>query len=259
MPLLTDRSSAFQVVANLLMEAPVETLKLQGLLYHDTFDEVRVDQLEGPTAVLLRSGRFHAFFALDERQGRALLGELDWSAPQAFSGLHEIYVDWVADRAPITWTNPCDQYHLPDTGTVMEDLFAARGDDAHILEPSPEHVDLILEHWPYGDVDNGADRRHIEERIASGITTGWVEDHRLVAWAMTHQDGSMGYLHTLAGYRGQGIGGKILADLALKVWNLGLTPFGHVVSDNRAPTPLLGLLGFERHPDRFVWLGTAPA
>lgn len=257
MPLITDRSSAFQIVATLLMEAPLETLKLQGLLYHDVFDEVWVDQLEGPSAALVRAGRFHAFFALEERSGRALLDVLDWSQPLAFSGLHEIYVDWVADRAPVVWTNPCDQYHLPDTGTVMEDLFAARGDDAHLMDPTEDHLDLLLEHWPYGDIDNAEDRRHIEERVRFGVSSGWVEDHQLVSWTMTHPDGSMGYLHTLEGYRGRGIGRRVMADLALKVWNLGLTPFGHVVSDNRGPVQLLDRLGFERHADRFVWLGTS--
>ena len=259
MPRIDDLSNLATLVESLLAADPVATLKLKGMILNHNVKEAIVDSLEAPTAVLLSEGRFNAFFAVDLDGAETVLDELDWSEPQAFSGLWEPLSQIVTERAKVVWDNPCHQYHLPDTEHGSETLFELRGDDAHLMQPHEEHAALILANWPYGDPEDPDDRSHIAARVESGMSSGWVEDHRLVCWAMSHDDGSLGYLHTLEGYRGRGIARRVAADLTLKVWNQGQTPFCHVVASNNGPVRLLEELGFVRSDDRFLWLGCAPA
>lgn len=253
MPLLDDPAAIATVVVPLLQAEPQASLKLQGTLHYGTVDEIRVDNLSYPSAVVMRSGPFHEVFAVDAGALHRVLRELDWGTPLAFSGIWEPLVSVVADHGPVVWEQVCAQYQLPESSSLEEELFAIRGEDAHLVEPSDEDADVILANWPAGERGSAVDRVHIQERIATGMTAGWVEDHQLVSWAMIHPDGSLGYLHTLSAYRGRGIDRRVLADLALKVWNTGHTPYAHVAMES-LPAPLLEELGFMRHPDRFYWL-----
>lgn len=257
MPVLDDPSCIASVVVPLLQAEPLASLKLQGTLHYGAVDEIRVDNLTYPSAVVLRSGVFYEVFGVDAGATHRVLKELDWSTPLAFSAVWEPLVAIVADCGRVHWEHTCTQYQLPESETLEDELFAIRGEDAHLVQPSEEDVGVILGHWPPGSSSAPTDLAHIRERVATGMTSGWVEDHHLVSWAMIHPDGSLGYLHTLPDYRGKGIDRRVLADLALKVWNTGHTPYAHITCDD-APAPLLEELGLMRHPDRFYWLGMRP-
>jgi 8-oxo-dGTP diphosphatase len=86
--------------------------------------------------------------------------------------------------------------------------------------------------------------------IRGGPTVAIREDGFLVAWAMTQDDGAMGFLHVLEPYRHKGYGRRLTIALASMLRAEGRVPFAYVAEDNGNSIALLSSLGFE--PDRTV-------
>ena len=261
MPVLADLDMAREVILPALQRHPTEALKLVGLLQsgRESLRDVFVDDFSEPSAVLLRDGKFFSFYASDPKMARHLLGELAWKWTRgvAFAGVHERLVGLIEEQAPLRWKTPCWQYHLP-TDVPMGKLKALRGGGERLRPLQAEDAELILTHWPYGEVEDADDRAYVLERLGSGPSGGWVEGGRLVSWALTNADLSLGFMHTLEGWRRQGIGLKVMAALTLQVCQEGWTPYGYVVSENAKPVRLLQELGYVRSEHRYVWLETEP-
>jgi predicted GNAT family acetyltransferase len=106
----------------------------------------------------------------------------------------------------------------------------------------PEDARLIVDYWPHG-----RNEAYIRWRIAAGPTCAIRQKGRLVAWALTHTDGSMGILHVLDNYRGQGMARSITTALAERCLKAGLRPFLYIVEKNKASINLTKSMGFTRH------------
>jgi 8-oxo-dGTP diphosphatase len=115
---------------------------------------------------------------------------------------------------------------------------------------------LVAEHWPYNDNKN--DLRYINWRIKTGPTAAIRRQGRLVAWALTHGDGSMGFLHVLKPWRGQGMARTIGTALAQRLLGKGIGPFLFIEKKNRASIRLTRTMGFER-VGTFAWFSARPA
>ncbi|MBH24991.1 MAG: hypothetical protein CMH57_11150 [Myxococcales bacterium] len=240
---------------------PIVGLKPLGMLREGDVETLLLDDAPQPRALLLqsRSGFWSMLTDPDHPAPlRALLDRLDWSRPLAFAGLWEPLLPLLSERAEITWRNPCHQHHLTPTEAVEAQLRELRGDVAQLGRPRDEHAPLLLEHWPYGASDDPEALAHIRERISNARTSGWFEGDALISWAMTHRDGSPGFMHTLAPHRRRGVGLRVAADLLLQVITAGWIPFCHVVEGNKAPMGMIARFGFKRSPDRYLWLGTSP-
>lgn len=71
-------------------------------------------------------------------------------------------------------------------------------------------VDYIFDHSDYKSFTS---KEYIRERIERGISAGIMEGGILVAWALTHDDNSLGFLHVLPDYRKKGYGKDIVTSL----------------------------------------------
>jgi GNAT superfamily N-acetyltransferase len=113
----------------------------------------------------------------------------------------------------------------------------------------PDDAKVIADHWPHG-----RNVEYVRWRIASGPTCAIRRKRKLVAWAITHADGTMGILHVRGEYRGQGMARSITTALAERCLMAGLRPFLYVVKRNRASINLTGSMGFRRH-GAYCWFG----
>ncbi|MEO1268665.1 MAG: GNAT family N-acetyltransferase [Myxococcota bacterium] len=245
----------------LLNTHPEASLKLQGMLRtHDCTTLLFDESHAPPQAVLIRARRgFWSMFADPDRPEalKLLLDQIDWSRSIDWAGVWEPLLPYITERADLAWSNPCIQAHLYPTADTRAALLQHRGpDDAGLARPRPEHAPLILDHWPYGSSDDPGALKHIQERLEHAAVSGWFEGDRLVSWAMTHPDTSLGFMHTREAYRRRGIGHRVAADLILKVIDRGWTPFCHVVEANTAPLGMLKRLGFTPTKERYFWLST---
>lgn len=262
MPVLADMEMAREVLKPALLRAGVEALKLHGMIEAslDQITDIRVDNFHQPDAVMLKMGHFYSLYAAQEDLARHLLGELawNWSRPQGFAALPERWLPLIQEHSQILWQNPCWLYWLPPEAP-LEPIARLRGEAAPELGSLQAwHIHQVLEHWPYGDVDSAEDHAMLARCLERGISSGWFEGDALVSWALTSADLSLGMMHTLEGWRRQGIAQRVAADLTLRSRQRGWSPYCYVVAHNAGPVALLERLGFVRSQQRYVWLETVP-
>lgn len=209
---------------------------------------LRVDCLEEPRAVLCRTRRL-TLFATDARAAARVIAETPrnmrmrfGSTPMRFYRL--IKRHWPGpDRGRRTWLNACYLYCLRPGQLVI--------DRSHrVTALRPDDAAAIRSYWPYG-----RSVEHLRRRIVAGPSCGIRHRGRLVAWGLTHDDGSMGFLHVMKDYRGQGMARAITTALAGRLLRLGATPFLYIVKRNRPSIRLTEGMGFERVGEH-GWFGT---
>jgi len=80
--------------------------------------------------------------------------------------------------------------------------------------------------------------------IREGPTVAIREGDLLVAWAMTQDDGAIGFLHVLESYRSRGYGRRLTIALSSILRAKGQLPFAYVAENNGNSIALLTSLGF---------------
>lgn len=94
---------------------------------------------------------------------------------------------------------------------------------------------------------------YIEERISNGIGLGIYEGCRLVAWALTHDDGAIGFLNVLEDFRHRGFGIDVTAAMIMRLLELGFVPFVHIEEENVKSLNLALKAGFIKDR-RIHWI-----
>ncbi len=62
-------------------------------------------------------------------------------------------------------------------------------------------------------------------------------------------------MYTKKEHRGKGLAVSVSVDLIKKAFNLGITPYVHIVTDNSASVSLAEHIGFKKYGE-IVWFGT---
>jgi len=146
--------------------------------------------------------------------------------------------DWMfpilTDGKEIIWDLFMNQYFLPDEIQLPSSeirTFFLTEKDAHIVYNNSEYKEYI-------SID------YVRDCIRKGISAGLYEDNKLVSWAITQDDGAIGFLHTLDEYRKKGFGYNITLSMIEQVRNSGNLPFANVLPSNERSINLLLKLGF---------------
>ncbi len=94
---------------------------------------------------------------------------------------------------------------------------------------------------------------YIEDRLREDISAGIMENDKLVAWGLTHDDGSIGFLHVMEEHRNRGLGQQILLELIRQKRELKEAVFGNIIPENLVSKHLIEKLGFE-FDRRMSWI-----
>jgi 8-oxo-dGTP diphosphatase len=209
---------------------------------------VRADDLNDPHAVLCRTRRF-TLFADSGLAAARVLAEVPRNQRMVFSATPTrlcrlIKTHWRGpDAGRRLRYNHCYLYILRPGRLVL--------DRTHrVSSLRPDDVPLIARAWPYGRSPD-----HILRRIRGGPGYCIRRKGAPVAWGLTHDDGSMGFLHVVEQYRHQGMARTLTTALAGHLLRLGVQPFMYIITNNRASLRLTASMGFSR-AGRFSWLGT---
>uniref|UniRef100_A0A7C4CAR7 GNAT family N-acetyltransferase n=1 Tax=candidate division WOR-3 bacterium TaxID=2052148 RepID=A0A7C4CAR7_UNCW3 len=250
MPLCVDREPLRPV----LQTAGIPALSVFNLVFGRAgapAPRVWVDDRHRPRAVVCRGRRFY-LWATDSRAAGRLIRSLPrrsrlnfGATPLRFYRL--IRRNWPGpDCSARVWTNPCFMFVLDDPRRLRA--------PGHRVEPlRPDDAPLIVSQWPYG-----RSRSYVASRIRRLPAVGIRRRGQLVAWALTHDDGSMGFLHVLAEYRGRGMARSLTVALCKQLLRLGLLPFNYIVQTNRASIKLTTSMGFRRVGE-YGWFGSEAA
>jgi 8-oxo-dGTP diphosphatase len=114
---------------------------------------------------------------------------------------------------------------------------------AHIAPLSVNDAEYLYEHSLYQGVVSPA---YIRDRIQQGVSAGIHKDGQLVAWAMTHDDSAIGFLHVIEAYRRQGLAHELTVYLIHQLRQQGKIPFVHIEETNLKSIRLAMKLGFRK-------------
>jgi ribosomal protein S18 acetylase RimI-like enzyme len=209
---------------------------------------VRINDPTDPHAVLVRSRRF-VLFADCRRAAAQVLAEVPRNLRLVFGATPMRYYRLIKrcwrgpDAGERAGINACCLYYLKPGR-----FFDCRGHRISRLVRSD--APAITAQWQYG-----RDPDHVRRLISTMPGCGIRRGRRLVAWGLLHDDGSMGFLHVLEEYRGQGMARAVTAALTRSVLRLGLQPFLYIVKTNRASIRLTESMGFTRGGE-YGWFGT---
>jgi GNAT superfamily N-acetyltransferase len=245
------RCPDLEPVRRLLLQDRARTFSIYNTIFGRTGDPptwVRVDDPENPRAVICRS-RAITLYSADRTAGRALLDRVPRNWRPFFRATPSWACDHLARTRPILWTTPCFGYALLDPKRL-------HGEVRHrVGRLRPDDVEMITAHWPY---HRGRRRsphvRRLIERVPSAVIR---RNGRPIAWALLHDDGSMGFLHVLEEWRHRGLARSLALVLCRRVLARGLTPFVFIETRNRPSLHLTAGLGFER-VGRYTWFGAGP-
>jgi len=208
---------------------------------------IRVDDLANPQAVIIRSGarfrnRRHYIYATRDRAAETLLAELPGHWKLMFAGSPSRFAKVVRKFRKL------DSVHLNYLYVLdPRNLVAFREHRVESVHTSD--APQIARFWA-----NGRQMNYVRWRIGAGPSAAIRRHGSLVAWGMTHADGSMAMLRVMEEYRGLGFARAITYALARRVIAWGLRPFLHIHRNNRASISLCESMGFTRH-STYAWFG----
>jgi len=129
--------------------------------------------------------------------------------------------------------------------------------DIEIKEPEHQvdtlreaDIDVILDHSHYSEY---LSHDLLKERIRDGISAAIREGDKLVAWGLTHDDKSLGFLHVLQDYRNKGYAQDIGRHLINKKRELNELPYINIEPDNYKSINLSEGMGF-RYDRNVSWI-----
>lgn len=117
-----------------------------------------------------------------------------------------------------------------------------------------EHANILIKSIDdsyAGFIQNNSDYKdytsveYICQSLKNEVSAGVFERQKLVAWAFTHDDGSLGFLHVLKEYRQRGYAKQLLLSLIHQKRERNESIFCNVLPNNKAAIGLVSKLGFN--------------
>lgn len=115
--------------------------------------------------------------------------------------------------------------------------------ESHITPLSVNDAQYLYEHSMYQGVTSSD---YIRNRIQNGLSAGIHDSGKLVAWALTHDDSAMGFLHVLPAYRRMGYAFELTVYLINQLRKQGRIPFVQIEETNLKSMRLAEKLGFRK-------------
>jgi GNAT superfamily N-acetyltransferase len=155
--------------------------------------------------------------------------------------------DWMKSiimiDSEVEWELSTIRYVLPETHNVEPPI-------RKTITLDISFVDYIFDHSDYKAFTS---KEYIKERIEKGISAGIVEGETLVAWALTHDDNSLGFLHVLPDFRKKGYGKDIVKSLIYQKRKENKLVFLNVEPTNMNSMNLVNKIGFVQDR-RISWI-----
>jgi hypothetical protein len=151
-----------------------------------------------------------------------------------FGAIDDWMVNILTESKKLSWDISTIKFYLPvdtEIPSFENKTVPLTADDAPTVYDNSEYKEYIS-------------LEYVAQRITRGISAGIFEDNKLVSWAITQDDGAIGFLHTVAEYRRRGYGNIVTLSLIEELRSREELPFAFVVESNIRSISLLQKLGF---------------
>ena len=226
---------------NNLRKDPIRNSSLIGFIDNNPITEILS---EGESYVVKGiSDRKWVYFSseyLDEF--KKLLIKIHYT-DTTFASLEDWMIPLITTGKQLEWKLTTMRYFLPIDTAFPEN----RIETFSLSEKDAEYIRENSNYKQYLPVE------YLKKRIAKSFSAGVINNNKLVAWAITHDDGAIGALHVLNEFRNKGYASEIVLNLAYKIRNSGQIPIAQIEEKNESAIRLFEKLGFVKDR-RVTWL-----
>ena len=217
---------------NYCKNAPIRNAAMIG--FFENYPIKRVFRINDSLLLTGESDQLWAYISSESKDELKELLQKSVIGTKYFACLEDWMIPLVTKDAEVDWTLSTMHYILPETCSVEPPV-------RNVIELNTTFVDYIYYH---SDYQAFISKDYIADRIKRGLSSGIIDDGKLVAWAITHDDNSLGFLHVIPEYRRNGYGTDVVKSLIIKKRKEHKSIYANIEPTNNNSLNLANRLGF---------------
>jgi len=175
------------------------------------------------------------FISAYNEEGLKILLELVSDGDCFFAVAEDWMLPVLLEKRELLWNFSALRMYLPEDTPVLPN------EHQLVSELKPTEMEFIYEHSLYKEYTS---TDYIHNCMQNGISGGIRKNGVLAAWALSHDDGAIGFLHVLDEFRERGLGTEIMKYMITRTRQKGRIPFVHIEETNIKSLNLVKKLGF---------------
>lgn len=215
-----------------LAEDPIRNMAALG--FFENYPPEQVFQVGDSFILLGESDHLWGYVSSQSESELTRLFEEYPIGTKFFASVEEWMIPVIAKDAEVEWVLSTDRYLLPENHPVDPPSRTTCTLDVSFAEYIFDHSD----YQAFTSVE------YLRDRIARGISAGIMENGTLVAWALTHDDNSLGCLHVLPEFRRKGFAKAVMGSLIIQKRKADEPVFLNVEPSNINSMKLVTGMGF---------------
>ncbi|OQX93129.1 MAG: hypothetical protein B6I17_04140 [Tenericutes bacterium 4572_104] len=152
-----------------------------------------------------------------------------------FACVERWIVPYISKDKKENFNEACHKFYLPNHIKIEEPT-------TKVQTIKIEDAEIVNDRWHYKD-DSSLD--YIKTRIREGVTGAVYDDGKIIAWCITHSDGSLGSMFVEEEYRKKNYASSITSYMVTELRKEKKIPFLFVVEGNDKSLHLSRKFGFE--------------
>ena len=231
-------------IISFLEKEKLKNVNILNFLENNEF--IDAHQIGDSILAKAKSDNVWIYFSISDKEEFLRLLELLNEDDKYFATVEEWMIPYLTTKNLVEWDLKTYQYYLPE--------------DIDLPIPCAEFRELQISDAEYvyenSDYKEFLSIDYIQDRIEKGISSGMIINDQLSAWAITQDDGAIGFLHVTNEHRRNGYAYQIMLDMISKVRGAGKIPITYIEEGNHKSIQLMKKLGFIE--DRqLIWLKLA--
>lgn len=222
----------YSEITNSLLKDPIRNVAVLG--FFENYPIERAFQVGDTFLLLGESDHLWGYISSQSKSELARIIEKSQLRTEYFASVEDWMKPIILKDLEVEWELKTSRFVLPITHEVEPPMRKTCTLDTSL-------VDYIFKYTNYQEFTS---EDYIRERIEKGISAGIMEGDTLVAWALTHDDNSLGFLHVLPDFRGKGYGKDIITSLIHQKRKENKPVFLNVEPDNVNSLNLVTKRGF---------------
>ncbi|MGV8984212.1 GNAT family N-acetyltransferase [Clostridium sp.] len=209
-----------------------------GIVENEPEAEIYVDNEDVSRGVLVRYEYFNYIYTEEDEFLDEVLETLFKDNFYGFSGVYRPLAQKIRERYVVVWESRCSLHYLP---TENLDLSLIKNPVESINIKDAEMVDKFYTYRHPGSLEQ------IKKDISNRPSSAIYANGDIASWVLIHNDDSMGIMFTKEEYRKKNYAVDTSIDLALKIMELGKTPFLQINEANNMSPGLAAKCGFVKY------------
>lgn len=216
-----------------LKKDPIRNMSTIGFVENNPIKKVLN---KGDTYIIIaESNHLWAYLSSENRDELKFLLLNNDLETKYFTSVEDWMLPLVTANNEAEWLLKTRRYYFPEDAELEEPV-------NEIDSLKEDDIEVILEHSVYADY---LSHDLLLKRMKDGPTAAIRVDGKLVAWGLTHDDKSLGFLHVISEYRNNGYARDIGRYLVNKKRELDEMIYLNIEPDNKKSIKLTEGLGFK--------------